>query len=56
MDAPATDLDAGTDLEEFESDLAEGGRSQIGVAQDPQPAGQDLSPHYREHEMGEGAQ
>ena len=28
MDAPAADLDAGTDLEEFEPDLAESGRGQ----------------------------
>jgi len=32
MNAPTTDLDAGTNLEEFEPDLAEGGRGQIGAA------------------------
>jgi len=31
VDAPATDFDAGSDLEEFEPDLVEGSRSQIGV-------------------------
>ena len=46
MDAPAADLDAGTDLEEFEPDLAQGGRSQIGAAQ-------HLGPQNREYEMGE---
>jgi hypothetical protein len=32
MNAPTTDLNAGTNLEEFEPDLAEGGRGQIGAA------------------------
>src|SRR4029077_6894529 len=47
MDAPAADGDAGTNLEEFKPDLAEGGRSQIGAAQ-------HLGPQHREQEMGEG--
>ena len=46
MNAPATNLDASTDLEEFEPDLAEGGGRQIGVAQ-------HLGPQHRNYEMGE---
>src|SRR5258708_23275077 len=46
MNAPTTDLDAGADLEEFEPDLAESGRGQIGATQ-------HLGPQHREHEMGE---
>src|SRR5258705_9440141 len=46
MNASATDLDAGTNLEKLEPDLAEGSRGQIG-------APQHLGPQHREHEMGE---
>src|SRR4030095_8414809 len=46
MNAPTADLDAGTNLEEFEPDLAEGGHGQIGAAQ-------HLGPQHRNHEMSE---
>jgi hypothetical protein len=38
MNAPATDRDLSADLEEIESNLAEGGRRQIGVTRDIGPA------------------
>src|SRR3977135_599441 len=46
MNAPATDLNAGTDLEGFGPDLAQSGRGQIGATQ-------HLGPQHREHEMSE---
>jgi hypothetical protein len=47
VDASATDLDSGTDLEELESNLAEGGRGKIS-------ARLSLGQQHREHETGEG--